>query len=453
MQKRILFVSANRHKEPYPVYPLGLSYLKTYLEENLNGYEIQIADCNMETPEELKKRIALFKPHYVGISLRNVDGANSLEEGNFMKGYKEITDAIREATRVPLIIGGAGFSIFPELFMEELGADYGIAGEGEYALKRLINALDGGLPTEGIEGLIHPRNKACGTKSHTSYLDRLEVRFDDNLADYYWKYSGMLNIQTKRGCPYHCIYCSYPVIDGRKVRTLDPELIVDNMARLKRDKGIYYFFFTDSVFNIQNSYNAALAECMIKNRLDVKWGAYFTPGNINDEMISLYKASGLTHVEFGTESFSDPVLKSYGKNFNFGQVLDASEVCLKHNVYYAHFLILGGHGETRDTVRETFERSKQIRYSVFFPFIGMRIYPQTRLQKIAINEGLIGVDDPLVEPRYYISPDFDLEEAKMLAQQTGKAWLFPDDPKGDIVNRLRIQKNKKGPIWEYLRMP
>ena len=39
----------------------------------------------------------------------------------------------------------------------------------------------------------------------------------------------MLNIQTKRGCPYECIYCSYPHIDGRCVRTMDPEIIAENI--------------------------------------------------------------------------------------------------------------------------------------------------------------------------------------------------------------------------------
>ncbi len=451
--KKIIFISANRHKDPYPVFPLGLSYLKTYLSEHLSDFEITIVDCNTCSQPELAELIRTQNPAYVGISLRNVDGANSLEEGNFLSGYKEIVNTVRSATKAPILIGGAGFSIFPDLFMKELNADYGLIGEGENSLLALIRALENQAETNRIGGLILPGQNLSEVKPHDEYIRSLNVCFDETLAEYYWKYSGMLNIQTKRGCPYHCIYCSYPVIDGRRVRTLDPELIADNIERMKKEKGINYFFFTDSVFNIKDSYNQELAETLIRRNLNVSWGAYFTPGNISAEKMRLYKESGLTHVEFGTESLSDAALASYGKNFTFADILKASDVCLKENIYYSHFLILGGYGETKETLRETFLNSQKIQYSVFFPFIGMRIYPFTRLHQIAVEEGFITPDNDLVEPVYYIAQDFDLDQAKKDALNTGKAWVFPDDPKGDIINQLRIKKNKKGPLWEYLRMP
>ena len=56
----------------------------------------------------------------------------------------------------------------------------------------------------------------------------------------------------------------------------------------------------------------------------------------------LFRASGLTHIEFGTESFCDRTLEAYGKRFTFGDVVQASRLALDNGVYYAHFLILGG---------------------------------------------------------------------------------------------------------------
>ena len=81
--------------------------------------------------------------------------------------------------------------------------------------------------------------------------------------DYYWTNSGVLNIQTKRGCPYNCIYCTYPLIDGRKIRTFSPVSIVDKLVELKQKHNIDYLFFTDSVFNIKNEYNIELAKEII----------------------------------------------------------------------------------------------------------------------------------------------------------------------------------------------
>lgn len=226
--------------------------------------------------------------------------------------------------------------------MRELGADYGIHGEGEGPLAELIGALERGRTEIDIPS-VYTRDGRRGS-GRRSYLPTIEVQFEPELTGYYWKRSGMLNIQTKRGCPYDCIYCSYPSIDGRCVRTMDPEAIAGNILRAKRDYGISYLFFTDSVFNISPEYNVRLAETLIRRRTDIRWGAYFSPRGIDAEQMRLFRASGLTHIEFGTESFCDRTLEAYGKHFTFGDVVRASRLALDEGVYYAHFLILGGYG-------------------------------------------------------------------------------------------------------------
>lgn len=83
----------------------------------------------------------------------------------------------------------------------------------------------------------------------------------------------------------------------------------------------------------------------------------------------------------------------------------------------------------------------------------MRIYPGTPLQRMAIKDGKISENDTLLEPTYYLSDDFSLERCRELASATGKAWIFPDDPLADDIERMRVVKKKKGLIWEYLRKP
>jgi len=169
---------------------------------------------------------------------------------------------------------------------------------------------------------------------------------------------------------------------------MDPEAIAGNILRAKRDYGISYLFFTDSVFNISPEYNVRLAETLIRRRTDIRWGAYFSPRGIDAEQMRLFRASGLTHIEFGTESFCDRTLEAYGKHFTFGDVVRASRLALDEGVYYAHFLILGGYGDTRENVRETIENSRRMEYTVMFPYAGMRIYPHTRLAELA-GEGAL----------------------------------------------------------------
>ncbi len=451
-QGRVILISANRHKVPYPVYPLGISYLKTYLRRTMPDFEVVLFDCNIDTDEAIAAALK-EQPLLVGLSLRNVDGANSLEQGDFVDGHRRLAGLVRANCSSPLVLGGAAFSMFPQKFMEALGADYGIAGEGEESLRRLAASLAAGSADREIEGLVWREGTQVRVNPRTCFLRRLEVDFEERMVDYYWRHSGMLNIQTQRGCPFNCVYCSYPVIEGRRVRALEPEAVVESIARLKKDKRIDYFFFTDSVFNIEEEYNVGFAEALVRSGADISWGAYFTPRGIRRETMSLYARSGLSHVEFGTESISDECLEKYGKAFTASDVLKASEICLENNVFYAHFLIFGGYGETRRTVDETIANSGKVRHSVFFPYVGMRIYPQTALQRIAVREGLIGEGDDLFAPEYYIAGDFDLERTRAMAAATGKAWIFPDDPASDVMDILRRKRGKKGPLWEYLRKP
>ena len=451
--RRILLISANRYKEPYPVYPLGLSYLKGYILRELPHLEVEIVDCNIHSDEEIGRRIEVFRPDIIGLSLRNIDGANSLDVRDFLEQYQELVSLVRRTSSAYLVIGGAGFSIFPEVISERLMPDFAIVGEGERAFIDLINHLE--KRKESVSVKMDKGMEPCKIISQGSqgYLSTLDVAFEEDLVGWYWQSSGMLNLQTKRGCPYNCIYCTYPLIEGRQVRTLDPEKTVEDLLRLKRNHGINYVFFTDSVFNIGKSYNLKLASLLIESNAKINWGAYFRPSGLDIETMQLFKESGLTHIEFGTESFCDTQLVNYGKGFMFEEVVKSSEVCLDLGIYYAHFLILGGYGETRQTISETMVNSKRLRHTVFFPYIGMRIYPNTRLQQIAVSEGIIEATDDLIAPKYYISNDFDVDMTKKMASETGKAWVFPDSPHDEMMDMLRIKRKKKGLLWEYLRRP
>jgi radical SAM superfamily enzyme YgiQ (UPF0313 family) len=449
VNKKLILVSANKHTEPYPVYPLGISYLESFLFKHMPNLEVSLFDFINGSFEEYTKYLQEIKPDYVGISIRNIDDVNIYKQESFIAHYKQIIDDTRNFSESIIIIGGAGFSIYPKLLFEKLKPDFGIFGEGEISLYELIIALESKRDYGNINGLIYMNSGEVVVNARNSFYHLPVLTLDDNLTDYYWKNSGMLNIQTKRGCPYNCIYCTYPLIEGHNVRTLNPDQIVKTLSDLYFIKKIDYIFFTDSIFNISNEFNLELAEKIISSKLKIRWGGYFNFANLDRHLLEKFKQAGLQHIEFGTESLSDTILNKYKKPFTVSDILGISEICNHLEIDYAHFLILGGYGETEETLNETFENSKKIGRSVFFPFIGMRIYPGTRLHKIAIKEKVVDKDDSLLEPVYYVSKDIDLSSLKAKAKQTGRQWIFPDDNRTDIMIRMR-QKNKKGPLWEYL---
>ncbi|NVO03197.1 MAG: radical SAM protein [Bacteroidetes bacterium] len=450
MKNTVLLISANTYKDPYPVFPIGLSYIMAYLQEKKPEIQVKLMDLNLNPLEEIENFIKDFNPSYIGISFRNIDNQDSHIKFDFVSDYIKLVQLIRASSKSKIIIGGAAFSVYAEDLFNLLKPDFGITGEGEESLYQLINCLENSRDYRQIPGLVYEENQIITVNPRSQFLKNLKPDFNNDLIDYYWNESGILNIQTKRGCPYDCIYCTYPLIEGTKVRNLNADFIVETLQRLKIEKKINYVFFTDSVFNINNDFNVELAEKIINSKINIRWGAYFSPHNLDKELLSLFKKSGLKHIEFGTESISNTQLANYSKHFKVEDIFNISDLCNELGIYYAHFLILGGYGETNETLKETFENSKKIVNAVFFPYIGMRIYPRTKLQEYAIRDGIISKDDNLIKPQYYISKNVDLSKMKEMAKSTGKNWIFPDDDMSEINEMMRI-KNKKGLTWHLIR--
>ena len=236
--KKLLLVSANQYTAPCPVYPLGISYLQAYLKERSPEYDIQLFDFIVNSHADFIEKLQKYKPDYVGISLRNIDDVNIYRQESFFKHYSAIIDTTRQFSRSTIIIGGPGYSIYPRKLFEYLKPDFAIYGEGEESLWELLQALDNKTDYSAIEGLVYAHKNTTRVNEKKRYCTDPKVCFETGLLDFYWKQGGMLNIQTKRGCPHQCIYCTYPLIEGATVRTLDPGTVADTLADLYFNKKI-----------------------------------------------------------------------------------------------------------------------------------------------------------------------------------------------------------------------
>jgi radical SAM superfamily enzyme YgiQ (UPF0313 family) len=449
--KKIALVSANNFRNPYPIYPIGISYIATYLKEKMPDWQLDIFDCNLGDYSDLALFCRNGNYDYIGVSLRNIDDTNIYAQNCFVAHYRKVMQAIRENSHAVVLMGGSGFSIYPDVLFRELVPDWGIQGEGEESICRLISALELHESPYNTDGLVFRDMEGnVIINEHKQYITSLTLNVEPQSAHFYFEKSGMLNIQTKRGCPFGCIYCSYPVIEGSSVRLLEPSLVVENIKELYYSKGITYLFFTDSVFNIHREYNRELAARLIESKVRVNWGAYFTPHHLTYEDLELYQKAGLTHIEWGTDSLSDSVLEKYNKCFRFSDIQEQSLNASKLGIFYAHFMILGGYGETDMSLDQTFERSRQLGLTVYFPYIGMRIYPRTRLFEIALTEGLISGSSDLLNPVYYVSKDVNIGTIQERALATGQKWIFPGYESPEMMERFRAKK-RRGPLWEYLR--
>src|ERR1035437_1611739 len=95
IKKNVLLISANSLKEPYPIYPIGIAYLETYLNAHCPQFEVSVFDCNLNSLNELEKTLQSITLEYAGISLRNIDNTDSINSRQFVEGYISLVRCIK----------------------------------------------------------------------------------------------------------------------------------------------------------------------------------------------------------------------------------------------------------------------------------------------------------------------------------------------------------------------
>jgi hypothetical protein len=448
---KILLVSPNVESLPDPVFPLGLAYITASLKRNRIHYQVLDLGFVEDYEAAIESTITSFQPDIIGLSLRNVDNVSYPNYISYLPFYRTVVQRLRRQSKGHIVVGGSGFSLMPEQLVTYLGADFGIAGEGEISLIWLINKLKSkyvshslipriiGRPSEIIENLnVLPIPDRSGF---------------DNAA--YLQWGGMGNIQTKRGCPFKCIYCTYPIIEGKQVRLRNPRLVCDEIESML-EYGIDNFFFVDNIFNYPLDHAQDICREIIRRDLRVQWSCYVNPKFITAKLIELMLSSGCTGLEFGSDAANQTMLDNLGKNFTVDDLRKASDICKKSGLPFCHNLLLGGPGETMETVQQTLDAIIHMSPTAVICMIGTRVFPKTRLSLIAIEEGMIGPEEDFLNPVFYLSSDVKNDIIPFMERfsHENPTWIFP----GMNINiTVELQKKLrrfgiKGPLWEHMRI-
>lgn len=456
---RVLLISANTEQLPDPVFPLGAAYMAAVAERH--GHAVETYDCCFAADAGAGLRAALddFAPDAIGISLRNLDSSAYPQTTSYIDDYRALIGTIRARGRQPIVLGGAGFTVMPGTLMRALGADVGVVGEGEIAFPWVLERLAAGAALRSsAEMRCEPTGSGvCVTPvGRLRELDRgglpLRERFDWRT---YYDRGGALNIQTKRGCVFECVFCSYPLIEGSTVRMRSPAAVVDEIEAARRDFGARHWFFVDNIFNLPLRHAKAICAEIIARGLDIEWSGYLNPKFIDAELCDLMARSGCRAIELGTDSGSPAMIASLRKEFAVDDLRRTSELCHAHGLRFCHSLIFGGPGETAETVDETIALMEELNPTAVIAMTGIRILPGTGMVEIALRDGQIDAGDPLLEPRFYVSPALGealIDRVDDYARRQPN-WIVPGlgiKTNIQVLRRLR-DRRIKGQLWRLLR--
>jgi len=416
---KVLLISANTEQINMPTLPLGLACVAAATRKA--GHEVAYLDlmAQEDVRAVIKEAMEGLSPDVVGISVRNIDDQVMDSPGFLLEQVKEVVASCRSFSDAPIVLGGAGYSMYPESALEYLGADMGIQGEGEVAFPILLDKIQRDDDLSDTPGLYLPGRGVQAERAYAKNLDAFPFP-----EDHLWSSSSitedaefLLPFQTRRGCPMNCSYCSTSTIEGEILRKRAPALVVEEIAR-QSEKGFTRFFFVDNTFNIPVSYATELCQQLAAAELDITWRCILYPWKVDEELVKLMVKGGCREVSLGFESGSEPVLQALNKQYNLEEVRRITQILGDHGIHRMGFLLLGGPGETKDSVEESLQFADSLDLEVVKVTTGIRIYPHTALARIALAEGVISEDDDLLQPRFYLARG--LEE--WLAE-TVKSWM------------------------------
>ncbi len=459
--RRVLVVNANDTDRPYRVAPLGLAYVATATERA--GHNVHFVDLPHSLAGRRRFSSALqdWKPEFVALGIRNLDNSDFHALESYLEGPARLVRNIR--TTVPqarIIVGGPAGTVEPERVARIVGCDHLVLGEGEESLPQIIARLDARQIVPRIVGVADGPTPFRVANPGSLPAPDLH-RWVANFAPYLRGDAGY-PIQTKRGCPLQCTYCTYGRIEGTLYRFLNPEAIADEIAGALR-RGIHDFEFVDSTFNLPVKHALEVLQTLRNRNLRANYiGTGLNPRQLPDELLASMRDLGFRSVILTAESASDTMLASYAKNYRRARLVTAAESLRRHQIRALWVFLLGGPGETPETVDQTLSFIAQSVPSPNAVYItsGIRIYPGSPIGD-ALDRGRLSARDlrhraehPDV-PFYYSNhtpPDwlearlraFQRSQPQVLLSCEGHAWLT--QAMLTVMQFLPLRK----PYWQYI---
>ncbi|MBO4303208.1 MAG: cobalamin-dependent protein [Lentisphaeria bacterium] len=421
---KALLISSNQCTDPYPVYPLGMSIIARVLTDA--GWEVVQSDILVHGLAGIEKKLEETHFDLIGISIRNIDTVNSTSGSTTFVGIvPELVKLCRAHTKAPIHLGGAGFSLFPEEFLRLSGADFGIVGEGENGIYKLLDMLQKGEKT--------PKVIREGRSVQKPAL------YDEEILDYYYRKTHIVSMQTKRGCPFHCVYCTYPALEGRRIRAREQDPIWNQISEYHEKYPDALFFFVDAIFNDRaGEYRTFLRE-MKRHCGKIPYSCFITPEALTMEDIDLLHETGLALADIGLDATSDATLKGMGKGFSFRQALECVERMRELDIGLSCSVMVGGPGETYETLEEGIANLHKLEPTIVGVFSGVRILSGTPLYAVAQQRNMIPPGWNGLTPLYFFEKGLDenkVHERLFSEFKDNRSILYPPDRMNSLLRKI-----------------
>ncbi|MCB4791492.1 MAG: radical SAM protein [Elusimicrobia bacterium] len=461
----ILIINSNNTRKPVPVMPIGACRVAEAAEQA--GHTVRFLDLMFEKDiaSAVRNEVKKHLPGLIGISVRNIDNNSMPNPVSCYKQVQEITEAIRSVSCAPVILGGTAVGIMPEAYLKLTEAEGAVSGPGEFVFPEIIQSFEDNVPIDEIKGLITLKHTSAEEKYDNKNISASVYRTPDfkkwlNMNTY-TSHLASIPVQTKQGCPFKCIYCTYGMCEGNRFDAAPVEKVIERIKLLSLS-GLKDIEFTDAVFNYPYEHAFELCEGLIKAHTGARFQTYnLNPGFMDKTLLDVMEKAGFYGIGISAESGSNRVLRGLQKNYTLEDLTNAAEALQESKLPCFWMFILGGPKETEESIDETLEFAQKYVKSkdVALLSLGLRIYPGTGLEALAREEGLLTAKpEEMLEPLTYISP---LIEQKILANRIERAihthlnYIDSGFLQSPLLNTLLPLVHLTGlsrPLWKHTNL-
>ncbi|MFX1395283.1 MAG: B12-binding domain-containing radical SAM protein, partial [Promethearchaeota archaeon] len=358
-----------------PVIPIGLEYLITTLEKH--GHIGDILDLCFENSPIKKLEKTLIKNSYdlVGFTIRNIDSAIFFNNEFFLPEIKKLVQCAKNY-KIPVILGGSGFSAMPNEILNYLEADFGIIGPAEVILPRFLKQWQ-------------------TTQRNKKIFNGWKYGIDVNLIHYkrgekfdyprYLAEEGIIGFETHVGCPNLCPYCieANTQVYFKKIPNIIEEL------KYLVNQGYNHFHTCDTEFNTDLKFSIKFCEALIEHNLNMKWALYMKPYPYSEDLFRLLHESNAYLITLSVDS--DERIQTLN-NYSYKDLAKIIEYCNKYKIDLAIDLLTGYLNESIESTKKClnfFENNPPKTVGISFYY---RIYKNTELAKLIQKNPKLQID-------------------------------------------------------------
>jgi len=246
----------------FRIEPLGMEYIASALEAR--GHRVVLADLRFSAP--LESQMRSLRPDLVGIA-----AMHALETDDVLALARRVRVC---APGVPVIIGGHTAAAYPEPFLSP-DVSAVVLDDGELALPRICDAIDRGEPLTMVPGLalVDPAGETMRTDGDTGsfVLDAVPLPSRHHVNPWRRQYACLAHrptwlVETARGCPFRCSFCSIWQLHARTVRERSIESVCQDFESCGDE-----IFVADDLFWYHPARSRALAMELRRREIRKKW--------------------------------------------------------------------------------------------------------------------------------------------------------------------------------------